>query len=81
MKGDLYMGVPEFDSPEEEIKKWINHIALICLSEDFKKLKNELEVIYRRYNIEKFMVVAFEDALYSFLAQEDSNLAAKPGKR
>lgn len=74
------MGVPKFDSPEEEIKKWLNHIALICLSEDFQKLKKELEAIYSRSNIEDFRTVAFQDALYAFLAQEEESMAVKSGR-
>ncbi|MCL6611905.1 MAG: hypothetical protein K6T66_10250 [Peptococcaceae bacterium] len=75
------MGVPKFDSPDEEIKKWINHIALICLSEDFQKLKKELEAIYSRSKVEDFRVAAFQDALYAFLAQEEEGPAVKSGRR
>jgi len=62
--------VPKFDSPEEEIKKWLNYIALICLSEEFQSLKKELECIYNQSNIENVRLTAFQDALYAFLAQE-----------
>lgn len=65
------MGVPKFDSNEEEIKKWLNHIALICLSEEFQTLKTELETIYFQSNVVNFRLTAFQDALYAFLAQED----------
>lgn len=65
------MGVPKFDSPEEEIKKWLNHIALICLSEEFQSLKKELETIYLQSNVENFRLTAFQDALYAFLTQEE----------
>lgn len=73
------MGVPKFDSPEEEIKKWLSHIALICLSEDFQKLKKELENIYLQSNVENVQVVAFQDALYAFLAQEEDELNFQTG--
>jgi len=65
------MGVPKFDSPEEEIKKWLNQIALICLSEEFQKLKNELENIYLQCNMEDVGLAAFQDALYAFLAEKE----------
>lgn len=64
------MTVPKFDSPEEEIKKWLNYIALICLSEEFQSLKKELESIYLQSNMENVRLTAFEDALYAFLSQE-----------
>ncbi|SFR01740.1 hypothetical protein [Desulfoscipio geothermicus] len=73
------MGVPKFDSPEEEIKKWLNHIALICLSEDFQDLKKELEKIYMQSDVENVQVAAFQDALYAFLAQEEDELACQTG--
>ncbi len=63
------MGVPKFDSPEEDIKKWLNHIAMICLSEEFQSLKKELEIIYLQSNIENVRLTAFQDALYAFLSQ------------
>jgi predicted transcriptional regulator len=74
------VGVPKFDSPEEEIKRWVNHIALICLSDDFQKLKKELETIYSRSSVEDFRTAAFQDALYAFLAQEEEGLAVKSGR-
>lgn len=73
------MGVPRFDSSEEEIKKWARSIALICLSEEFQELKNELEQIYRQANLEDPAITAFQDALYAFLAQEEDNLFSLGG--
>lgn len=73
------MGVPKFDSPEEEIKKWLNQIALICLSEDFQNLKKELEKLYLQSNVENVQITAFQDALYAFLAQEEDELSFRTG--
>ena len=69
------MGVPNLDAPEEEIKKWLNHIAVICLSEEFQSLKKELESIYLKSDMDNVRLVAFQDALYAFLAQEDDDEA------
>lgn len=69
------MSVPGFNSTEEEIRKWIKSIALICLSAEFQELKNELEQIYRRENVEDPAITAFQDALYSFLVQEEDDRA------
>jgi len=69
------MGVPNLDAPEEEIKKWLNHIAVICLSEEFQNLKKELEGIYLKSDMDNVRLVAFQDALYAFLAQEDDDEA------
>lgn len=73
------MVVPKFDSPEEEIKKWLNHIALICLSEEFQDLKKELEMLYSQSNLENSRLTAFQDALYAFLAQEEEDRVCNSG--
>jgi len=65
----------EFALPEEEMKKWVNHIALICLSEEFQSLKKELECVYLRSNMDNAGLVAFQDALYAFLAQAEDEQA------
>jgi len=69
------LGIPKFDFPEEEIKKWLNHIALICLSDEFQSLKKELETIYLKSNVENVRLTAFQDALYAFLNQDDDERA------
>jgi len=78
-KETLTVGVPKFDSPEEEIKKWLNHIAMICLSEEFQSLKKELEIIYLQSNVENFRLTAFQDALYAFMSQEEEDRAYQTG--
>lgn len=65
------MGIPKFDFPDEEIKKWLNYIALICLSEEFQSLKKELETIYLQASVENVQLAAFQDALYAFLNQDE----------
>lgn len=69
------MGVPNFDSPEEEIKRWLSHIALICVSEEFQRLKKELESLYIKSDMDNVRLTAFQDALYAFLIQEDADRA------
>ena len=73
------MVVPKFDSQEEEIKKWLNHIALICLSDEFQTLKQELERIYLQSEMENVRLTAFQDALYAFLAQENEERDCSSG--
>ncbi len=59
------------DSREEEIRKLVNQVAEICLSSEFLELKNELERIYFKNGIENALLTAFQDALYSILAQRE----------
>ncbi|MBE3585627.1 MULTISPECIES: hypothetical protein [Desulfofundulus] len=73
------MGIPRPGFQDEEIKRWLNHIALICLSEEFQELKKELEQIYRQSEVENYALAAFVDALYAFVAQEEENLICQSG--
>jgi len=73
------MEVPRDSSSEEEIKKWARSVALICLSKEFQELKNELENIYQHAKIEDPVITAFQDALYTFLAQEENVLVSHSG--
>jgi hypothetical protein len=73
------MGVPRDDSSEDEIKKWARSVALICLSKEFQELKNELEKIYQQAKIDDAAITAFQDALYAFLAQEETDLISRSG--
>lgn len=70
------VGFPKYDLPEEEIKKWIDYIAIICLSEEFQRLKGELESLYLFLGIavgaEEAQITAFSDALYAFLAEKET---------
>ncbi|MDI6632403.1 MAG: hypothetical protein AB1507_01840 [Bacillota bacterium] len=56
------------------LKVWLDQIALICLSEDFQKLKAELELLYREADPAQADVKAFADALYAFLSEQEENL-------
>lgn len=73
------MGRPGLGMPEEEVKRWLSQIALICLSEEFQELRKELESIYRQHDVENVKLVAFQDALYAFLAEEEDGWFDKPG--
>ncbi|MCF8012029.1 MAG: hypothetical protein K9L17_05800 [Clostridiales bacterium] len=66
------MTFPNFNSPDEEIKKWLHQIAFICLSEEFKSLKLELEKIYLEYGEKNYRLAAFQDALYAFLTEKEN---------
>ena len=65
------MPVTQSNATEEDMEKFLSHIAMICLSEEFQSLKMELEAIYSQSNIENAGITAFQDALYAFLAQEE----------
>ncbi|MDA8211878.1 MAG: hypothetical protein M0021_08380 [Clostridia bacterium] len=60
------------DSREDELKRFIQQISAICMSEEFQVLRKELEAMYVRCKVENATIIAFQDALYSLLVQEDS---------
>lgn len=70
------MGFPKYNLPEDQMKKWIDHIAFICLSEEFQRLKAELEALYLAsttgMGAEEAKISAFSDALYAFLAEKET---------
>lgn len=65
------MVIASFGSKEEEIRMFIRKIADICLSKEFIDLKLELEQIYLKSGIENALLTAFQDAMYSILAQQE----------
>ncbi len=65
------MVIAASDSREEEIRKFINEVAEICLSDEFINLKHELESLYFKNGIENALLTAFQDALFSILAQRE----------
>lgn len=65
------MHLARLDLSEEELRKVLNRIAVICLSEEFQRLKQELEDIYRSSNVDNAPLAALSDALYAFLAEQE----------
>ncbi|HIE13378.1 MAG TPA: hypothetical protein EYP63_08150 [Desulfotomaculum sp.] len=59
-----------------DIQVWLNQIAVICLSEDFQRLKDELELYYRQADPSRAGIKAFADALYAFLTEYEDTGAA-----
>lgn len=64
-----------YDAPEEEIRQWLNSIAVIVLSDEFQALKKELETVYCRSKMDNARIMAFQDALYAFLAEREVECA------
>uniref|UniRef100_A0A7C2HUY5 Uncharacterized protein n=1 Tax=Ammonifex degensii TaxID=42838 RepID=A0A7C2HUY5_9THEO len=68
------MVFPGFGSPPNDLKVWLDQIAVICLSEDFQKLKAELELFYKEADPAQADVKAFADALYAFLHEQEEKI-------
>lgn len=64
------MGHFRLGLPEEEVKKWVDHIAVICLSDEFRQLKEELETLYLDSRLSDCHIAAFSDALYAVMAEK-----------
>jgi len=65
------------DGREEELKRFIKKISVICLSDEFQNLKKELEIMYLRCKMDNALMVAFQDALFTLLAQEEESQTLK----
>ncbi|MGQ9513074.1 hypothetical protein [Thermodesulfitimonas sp.] len=62
-----------------EFKIWLDQIAVICLSEEFQRLRAELESFYESSDPAGASVKAFADALYTFLSESEENIARPAG--
>lgn len=66
------MGLPVIHEYHHDLKKVVQQIAQICLSEEFITLKKELEELYvKTPQLERAFSTAFQDALYAIIAQEE----------
>ncbi|MHB8172027.1 MAG: hypothetical protein ACYDG6_10900 [Thermincolia bacterium] len=65
------------DGREEELKAFVRKISVICMSEEFQILKKELELMYLRCKMDNALMVAFQDALFALLAQEEESQTLK----
>ncbi len=65
------MGLPVIDEYHQDLKKIVQRISHICMSEEFLALKKELETIYTCCDAEHASILAFQDALYALIAQEE----------
>lgn len=54
-----------------DLRGVVGKISVICVSGQFKRLQRELEELYRRGGLAKPAVQAYQDALWSMLAEED----------
>lgn len=52
-------------------------IGVIIYNKEFSSLQSELEVLYIKLGFEKPKMHAFQDALYSFLVQDEGLKSAK----
>lgn len=60
------------DENHKDNKSMAESISKIVYDKEFKLLHAELEGIYKKLNFDSPAKKAFEDALYSFFAQEEN---------
>ncbi|NLT94679.1 MAG: hypothetical protein GXW85_03970 [Clostridia bacterium] len=65
------------DENHNYYKNLAEKLTLIICNKEFFNLQSELEPIYSKQGFEKPRLNAFQDALYSFLVQEENLLKAK----
>lgn len=71
------MNLPIMDERHQELRRMVQLVTLICLSEEFTALKKELESLYFKDAREDASILAFQDALYSLMAQQEVDLLPK----
>lgn len=62
------------DEYHQGLRKIVQQISHICMSEEFLALKKELEAIYTYCDTEHASILAFQDALYALIAQKGLDL-------
>ena len=65
------MALPVMDERHQELKRMVQLVSVICFSEEFLTLRKELESLYLKAGNDKALMLAFQDALYSLLSQEE----------
>ena len=73
------MVFPVVDTNDEEIKDFIKMISAICISDNFHELRRELEKIYCQCGMENAALAAFQDALFTLLAEGGDPARTEPG--
>jgi hypothetical protein len=72
IKEEIYLGLPVIHEYHHDLIRVVQQIAQICLSEEFIALKKELEELYAGTpQTERAFTTAFQDALYTMIAQEE----------
>lgn len=70
------MGIPVIDEYHQDLNKIVQLISRICMSGEFLTLKKELEIMYHQCGADSDSMLAFQDALYAIIAQEEMELRA-----
>jgi len=68
------LGLPVIHEYHHNLRKVVQQISQICLSEEFLALAEELEGFYAKTQADHASIVAFQDALYALIAQEEIEL-------
>lgn len=58
---------------DEQLNKLVVQVSAICMSEEFRILQQELAQMYARAKVENGELIAFQDALFSLLIQQESD--------
>lgn len=69
------MGLPVIDDYHQSLKRIVQRISRICLSEEFLALTKELEILYSSSYNGCAPIFAYQDALYAIFAQEEIELS------
>lgn len=64
------MKLPRADDYDRHLSQLCQHVAMICCSNEFKKLHKEMSRIYRKNGLRDATRIAFQDSLFSIYLEQ-----------
>jgi hypothetical protein len=68
--GGCAVGISLLREHHERLLELCREVARICVSEEFKRLNSEMVKLYRKSGIRDASLVAFQDSLFSLIAEQ-----------
>lgn len=70
MKGAIRLELSKADDQDRRLSKFCQEVAIICCSNEFKKLHKEMSKIYRKNGMNHAVRIAFQDSLFSLYLEQ-----------
>jgi hypothetical protein len=70
MRGDFKVKFTIADGEDRRLLDLCHDIAYICSSHKFKKLRKEMERLYRKSGVQDASRIAFQDSLFSIYLEQ-----------
>ena len=64
------MKLPKAEDQDRRLSKLCHDVAMICCSNEFKKLHKEMSKIYRKNGLSNASQIAFQDSLFTIYLEQ-----------